>query len=163
MPETVKCLYFDDDIDAKEQPFKDLIDNLQLPLDKHVLAVTTVAHLDEAEKHLTKGGYALLFLDIRIQRCKGGGIDGIAWQRTGLALIKRIREGLYESTTAGEGTGRKIPIIVITAVADANAQEQIRQVGEKHDSCFTLLEKPVNEDNVRKAAVTFIDFKKNEE
>jgi CheY-like chemotaxis protein len=146
-----KCLYFDDEIDEDYAPLKAF---LKLVKDSYLLDIEEVSEFNSIDRKLHLGGFDLLFLDIRISEEKGGGIDDNPWQRTGLSLLKRIRSGFYEPNTL-----RDIPIIIITAVADAIAQNEIISIGKGENSQyrFTLFEKPAYDDEVGETAMSFLN------
>ncbi|HIJ74591.1 MAG TPA: response regulator [Candidatus Hydrogenedentes bacterium] len=144
MTDKIRCLYVDDQVSdpalwARVQDLKEA----EFELD-------TADKLETAEKSLRTGGYDILILDIRIPPNKGGGIDDMPWQRTGTALIKRIRKGLY--TGKGQlGTPKDVPIIVITAVANPAAQKDILEAGRGKEGLefeLVLFEKPADNGEV---------------
>lgn len=143
-------LWFDDEIDSIANPLGAIINLLEK---NHGLKIDKVSNLEVAENKFREGGFDLLFLDVRISQDKGGGsIDNKSWQRTGIALLKRIREGYYEP-----GTNRKIPIIVLTAVAAIDAQQEILSIGKGEDFKFALFEKPADDDEIARIAKSFLE------
>jgi len=149
MSDKNKCLYFDDEINLPSQPLDTTIITLER---KYALEIDRFDQLKDTEDALKQGGYKLVFIDIRIEAKNGGGIDNRNWRRTGIALINRIREGWYEPESK-----RDIPIIVITAVADTEAQREIISIGKgENEYRISLFEKPANDDKIGEVAKGFL-------
>ena len=157
----IKCLYFDDQIDDPTDPlgaFLFLLEN-NLQKKKNIL-IKKVSERKIAEKEMEDFRYALIFLDIRINPQKGGGMENYRWERTGIGMIENIRNGVYEEKKSGTSTPKDVPIIVITAVADTQAQEKINRIGggENNQYKLALFEKPVSADDVASKVFEFLDF-----
>jgi response regulator RpfG family c-di-GMP phosphodiesterase len=61
----------------------------------------------------------------------------VKWDRTGLGFLNRIRKGEY-SGEKGQGTPSNIPIIVLSAVVDSEANSEWRKTLQNEH----YLEKP---------------------
>jgi CheY-like chemotaxis protein len=152
-----KCLYFDDEIKTDKHPLDTTLFTLNK---KYGLEIDPVDNLREVEIKLKSGNYCLILLDIRIDESKGGGIGNREWQRTGIELLTRIRNGIYEPNTP-----KDIPVIVITAVADAEAQSEIISIGKGENEQYkiALFEKPADDDEIGITAKEFLDSLTNKD
>ena len=153
------CLYFDDELESQLNPLEDLIYILG---SKYNLNIAKKDNVKDFREELNKGGYKLLFIDIRIDIKKGGGTVGNRpAHRTGIGLIEEIRNGKYEKKN-GEGTPRNIPIIVVTAVAEMKAQEEIIKIGRGNNNeyKFALFEKPADDFEIGDKANEFLQDEK---
>jgi CheY-like chemotaxis protein len=50
--------------------------------------------------------------------------EGVSWRKTGLELVKRLRQG--DLTGGGEGTPPDVPVIMLSAVANDSVQQELR-------------------------------------
>jgi CheY-like chemotaxis protein len=152
-----KCLYFDDEIKSPSKPLDITLKTLR---DQYHIEVDEVEKTQDMINALNKGGYYLIFLDIRIDEINSGGIGNREWQRTGIELLTRIRNGIYEPNTP-----KDIPVIVITAVADAEAQSEIISIGKGENEQYkiALFEKPADDDEIGITAKEFLDSLTNKD
>jgi CheY-like chemotaxis protein len=61
---------------------------------------------------------------------------GVPWEKTGLEFIKRLRSGEYKGK--GGGTPPNVPVIVLSAVANETAEEEL----ENMELASRYIEKP---------------------
>jgi len=126
-------LYFDDEIFIMTTEFGgplcfilEYIESLDI-----VNKIDRIDRPEDAEKAMKENNYDLLILDIRIEKSQGGernSYKDIPWERTGVELIRRIREGDIKGKTT-----LSVPIIVITAVTDVPTLQRIELHGKGKD------------------------------
>jgi DNA-binding response OmpR family regulator len=63
-------------------------------------------------------------LDADGQEVQNVHFEGVSWLRTGLEFLQRLRKGEF-SKEAGAGTSSDVPVIVLSAVADYSAKDEL--------------------------------------
>lgn len=140
------ALYIEDYPEVRE----DIINDLRKRMPQ--LKIETADTPTEAEQVLQGKRYDLLFLDIRLADPEKNDFKGTHWTRAGRKLLELLRNGEYEKD---DGTLCDVPVIVISAVANRTAREEIIQIGRRDGCLLEYLNKPVGLDKVRETVKKF--------
>ena len=104
----------------------------------HEVALATT--LTEAARRLSENQYDLVLLDIMLPLGPDPSYEGSDSRSAGSRLLKELRQGHFA------GTGKDVPVIVMTARADPVLRRQMSKYGVS-----SFLEKPVLTSDIIKA------------
>ncbi len=120
---------------------EDIINHLKRSIPR-LEEIETADSASEAEQMLREKKYDLLLLDIRLVNSENdfGPFQETHWTRTGKKLLELLRDGEYK---ADGGTSHNVPVVVISAVRNRTAMEEIIQIGRRDNCILEYLSKPV--------------------